>query len=125
MPRALSTISVINYSAKKSRVTKSYTSQSKNRRVFRFSLFLSFLLLGVIILNLYLNLQLVEANFNLKEVAKKIEKTEAKTQNLESQIVSSHSIDKIKKAAKDLKLVEAKNVEFVKISKTGSLSLEK
>ena len=130
MPQALSTVSITNYTMKKSRAkrkkrTAKNTSISYNRRVFRLSSIVFLLFVGVVIFNLYLNLQLVEASFSLREISKKAEKIESETQSLETQIVSTITIERIKQAAESLDLQEVKNARFVKIPETGSLSLEK
>ena len=129
MPRALSTISVINYSVSKTSRRKkaslhTLTAQKKSK-VFPFSLILCFVLLGAFFFNLSLNINLVEANFELKEVEDSLAKIETETQNLESQIVQSVSIERIRGAAENLNLVKAENIKFVKIPNIGNLSLER
>lgn len=130
MPRALSTISIINYSVSKSPKRKKIDSHTlvvsqKKNRVFLFSLIICIVLTGVFFFNLFLNVKLVESNLKLKEVEYKLGKIETETQNLESQIIQSFSIDKTRGVAKKLNLVEAENIKFVKIPKFGNLSLER
>lgn len=129
MPQALSTVSVISRPINKHQKNGSSSTRTAvvvlNKKVFRISLFLCILFLGTMIFYLYLNLQLVEANFNLRKIVEKSTEVETKTQALESEIIENASIKRIKAAADKLKLVEAKNVRFVKLSEVGSLSLEK
>ena len=129
MPQALSTVSVISRPVSRRKKSRSSSVNAAviipNKKVFRISLFLCILFLGMTIFYLYLNLQLVEANFNLRNIVEKSTEVETKTQALESAIIENVSIKRIKETADKLKLVEAKNVRFVKLSEVGSLSLEK
>lgn len=135
MPQALSTVSIISHSITKNhskkRKAKIRTSamsskiSTKEKKIFRTSLIFCILFVGMVTFYLYLNLQLVEANFSLREVSKEAEKVESEIQALESAVVRGSSIDNIKKLAKDLDLKEAQNVRFVQISETGTLSLER
>lgn len=131
MPQALAKVSTVRYSTyhrrKKSSysLSKTYSSDKSRKKIFRLSLFFSFLLLGIFIYNLYLNLLLVNINFNLKNIQEKSEDVEIQVQNLESRLIGMTSVDNLKKLAKSLKLVEAKEIKFVKVSVPGGLSLEK
>lgn len=134
MPQALPKVSTMRCSIyqgyqgrkKLSRaVSKSYSFEKSMRKVFRWSLFFSFVLLGIFIYNLYLNLQLVDINFSLKNTKDKSQDIEIQVQNLESKLIGMTSIGNLKRLANSLKLVEAKEIKFVKISIPGSLSFEK
>lgn len=129
MPRALSTVSVINYSVSRASRRKKISSHTlatqKKNKVLPCSLIIFLILLGAFFFNLFLNINLVEANFQLREVEDSLGKIETETQNLESQIVQSVSIDRIRGAAQNLNLVKTENIKFVKIPNIGNLSLER
>lgn len=129
MPQALSKVSTIRYTSYKKPAQRA-KRQSKiyiknNKKVFGWSLFFLFLLVGLFVYNLYLNLQLVDINFSLRDYSKKGEELTVNLQNLQSKIVGITSLENIKKATTSLKLETVKNIKFVKIPSSGSLSLEK
>jgi cell division protein FtsL len=127
MARALSSVSAINYPihprvASQKRIHSSVRSKNKT---FWVSLLMSIVFVSTLVFYLSLNIQLVEANFELKSTENKLEQIDVKTQEIESQIVGSLSIEKIRLAAKNLKLVKAENIKFVRISDIGNLSMAK
>lgn len=127
MPKALSTVSAMSYSMPRPSVKKR-TNVSVSRKSNKISLvsFLTFLLLiGTFVFYLYLNVQLVEANFDLKDIEKNLEKTEIENQKLEAQIGESVSMQKLQVVAQESKLERAKDVRFVEVAKPGNLSLER
>lgn len=126
MPRALSTVSTMHYSIVKSSSKKKTIPVSRaNNKVFGISLFLFILLISGFVFYLYLNVQLVEANFDLKDVEKNLEKTEIENQKLEAQIGESVSMQKLQVVAQESKLERAKDVRFVEVVSPGNLTLER
>lgn len=116
--------SVVRTSAKRRRALVKVNNRINNK-VFWTSLIITISLIGVFIFYLYLNIQLVEANFDLKEIKAKLKKIEVNSQRLEDQIGESVSIQKLQETAQELKLERAVDIRFVEIEKPDSLSLEK
>lgn len=129
MPQALSKVSTVRYTSYKKTALKAKGCKKintrANKKIFGWSLFFFCLLISLFIYNLYLNLQLVDINFNLRDYSKKAEEFAVNLQNLQSKVVGITSLENIKKATKSLNLETVKNIKFVKIPSTGSLSLEK
>ncbi len=126
MPRALSAVSTIRYSISGSEPKRKVVYfESKRSSTFGVALFLSILFIGTFIFYLYLNVQLVEANFNLKDIEKKLELSEVESQNLEAQIGETLSMKKLQEIAKESNLEKAQDIRFVELKTPGSLSMEK
>mgnify|MGYP007030177916 CR=1 FL=1 len=127
MPRALSTVSTMHYSITRPRARKqkAYINQKTRSNTFGVSLVLFIFFMATFVFYLYLNIQLVEANFGLKEMEKKLEEAEIENQNLEAQIGEALSIKKLQEVAQESKLEKAQDIRFVEIKTPGNLSMEK
>jgi len=125
MPRALQATSTKARLRRK--VVKSKRRKSSNGdrgSVSLFSFFLLMLIMGFFSFYLYLNVQLVELNFDLKERDVKIESLEAGIQKVESRIGNSLSIEDLRSVANNLNLVDVENVRYLEPGSVPSASLQ-
>jgi len=125
MPRALqarSTKTRLKRKAVKSKRRKPFNGG--RGRVSLFSFFLLTLIMGFFSFYLYLNIQLVELNFDLKERDVKIESLEAGIQKVESRIGDSLSIEDLRAIANNLNLVDVENARYLEPGSVPSASLE-
>lgn len=134
MPRALS-IKQISYSRSRSAGRKNTrrrlsgkrkkTFQTKENNVLFLSFFLSFFVVACFAFFLYLNLQLVENNFNLREKEQKLSALKGDVKKLEIQIGETLSINELREISEDLNLAKAENIRYLGAEEAENLSLEK
>ncbi|MCD6094882.1 hypothetical protein J7J39_03205 [bacterium] len=121
MPQALSVTSSITYSKK--RVKTRRILKRKEGRCHLPVFFVSFLIILCFFSYLYLNLKMVEINFDLRDKEKELIKLEQDIERLNSQIKEFTSLDKLQEAAKELKLVRANDVRYLKGDYSSSTAL--
>ena len=134
MPRALFIKQSVFHSKSKKNRRKSIRRRAFNGRrknfqteknnVFTLSFFLSFFLITCFTFFLYLNLQLVENNFNLREKEKEFNALEGEIKKLEIQVGEVFSIQELKEKSKELNLVKAEDIRHLGTKEAESLSLE-
>ncbi len=112
MPQALSVISSITYSKKK--VKSRRILKREGERFYLPVFFVSFLIILCFFSYLYFNLKIVEINFDLRDKEKELMKLNQEIETLNSQIREFTSLDKFQQKAKELKLVRAKDVRYLR-----------
>lgn len=122
MPQALSII----YPKTKTffKAKKKKASKGKKNKIFVGSLLNFILISGFFFLYLYLNLQVVEINFNLREGEKELRLLENEIKQLEVKLGNFLSLAELEKRVRKFGLVKADDVRYLKIEKVGSLTLE-
>jgi len=103
---------------------KKRNSRTKGNNIFTISFFISLLTIACFAFFLYLNLQLVESNFNLREKEKELSRLEGETKKLEIQVGEVFSIQELKERSEELDLVRAEDIRYLEADKKGNLSLE-
>ena len=105
-------------------VRKKRNSRTEENNFFVLSFFISLLIIICFAFFLYLNLQLVESNFNLREKEKELSRFKSETEKLEIQVGGIFSIQEIRERSKELDLVKAEDIRYLETDKKESLSLE-
>jgi len=122
MPQSLSVISYINYPKyllrKKKKILK------KTNWISLGSFVLSLLIIGCFVFYLYMEMCLVEMNFDLRKKEEEVGALENETKQLESKIGNTLSIEELKKKVQDLKLTKANEIRYLRLKGTPTLSLE-
>lgn len=127
MPRILSKSSS-SINRRRIRVASKRRNASRRTRInktFFGSALIMFLIIGCFAFYLYLSLQLVEANFSLKEKEQVLQDIEVESQALEIQVSSILSIKELRIIAEKLGLTKVEDVRYLEPEEDASLSLEK
>lgn len=92
---------------------------------FSLSLFLSFLIAAFFSFYLYLNLDIVKINFDLRTKEEEIRNLEKEAKKLETYLNEPLSLETLDKKAEELGLIRAGDIRYLEGDEDKTLSLEK
>jgi len=121
MPQTLSIISYISSPRKIVKKGKKFFRELN--QVFVGSLVLTLLTAACFGFYLYMNLELVEMNFKIREEEEALADVEDEIKQLDSRVGNSLSIEELEKKVQELKLTRADDIRYMKVKVTPSLSL--